>query len=60
VFTQAMTDFFGAASATAAGASAVQATLPLIGPFETCPPILRMSVHRGRPEVAVIRSNRRE
>ena len=31
-----------------------------IGTFETCPPILRMSVHRGRPEVAVIRSNRRE
>jgi hypothetical protein len=25
------------------------------GTFETCPPILRMSVHRGRPEVAVIR-----
>ena len=31
-----------------------------IGTFETCPPILRMSVHRRRPEVAVIRSNRRE
>src|SRR5438874_11982594 len=31
-----------------------------IGTFETCPPILRMSVHRGRPEVAVVRSNRRE
>jgi hypothetical protein len=30
------------------------------GTFETCQPILRMSVHRGRPEVAVIRSNRRE
>ena len=30
------------------------------GTFETCPPILRMSVHRDRPEVAVIRSNRRE
>jgi hypothetical protein len=30
------------------------------GTFETCPPILRMSVHRGRPEVAVVRSNRRE
>jgi hypothetical protein len=22
------------------------------GTFETCPPILRMSVHRGRPECA--------
>ena len=22
------------------------------GTFETCPPILTMSVHRGRPEVA--------
>ena len=32
----------------------------VVGTFETCPPILRMSVHRGRPEVAVIRSNRRE
>jgi hypothetical protein len=30
------------------------------GTFETCPPILRMSVHRGRPEVAAVRSNRRE
>jgi hypothetical protein len=30
------------------------------GTFETCPPILRMSVHRARPEVAVIRSNRHE
>ena len=27
---------------------------------EHCPPILRMSVHRGRPEVAVVRFNRRE
>jgi hypothetical protein len=26
-----------------------------MAPFETCPPILRMSVHRGRPEVAVVR-----
>jgi hypothetical protein len=25
-----------------------------IGTFETCPPILRMSAHRGRPEVAVV------
>jgi hypothetical protein len=24
-----------------------------LGPFETCPPMLRMSVHRGRPEVTV-------
>ena len=32
----------------------------VVGTFETCPPILRMSVHRDRPEVAVIRSNRRE
>jgi hypothetical protein len=30
------------------------------GTFETYPPILRMSVHRGRPEVTVVRSNRRE
>src|SRR5438034_6539762 len=30
------------------------------GTFETCPPIVRMSVHRGRPEVAVVRPNRRE
>jgi hypothetical protein len=28
--------------------------------FQTCPPILRMPVHRGRPEVAVVRTNRRE
>jgi hypothetical protein len=28
--------------------------------FQTCPPILRMPVHRGRPEVAVVRPNRRE
>jgi hypothetical protein len=35
VFRQAMTDFFGAASATAAAASAVPATLPLIGTFRT-------------------------
>src|SRR5258708_2663251 len=26
-----------------------------LGTFETCPPILRMSVHQGRPEVAVVR-----
>jgi hypothetical protein len=31
-----------------------------VGTFETCPPILRMSVHRGRPEVAVVRPNRRD
>ena len=31
-----------------------------VGTFETCPSILRMSVHRGRPEVAVVRSNRRD
>jgi hypothetical protein len=30
------------------------------GTFETCPPILRMSVHRARPDVAVVRPNRRE
>ena len=30
------------------------------GTFETCPPILRMSVHRSRPDVAMVRSNRRE
>jgi hypothetical protein len=28
------------------------------GPFATCLPVLRMSVHRGRPEVAVVRSDR--
>ena len=27
-----------------------------VGTFETCPPILRMSVHRSRPDVAVIQS----
>ena len=32
----------------------------VVGTFETCPPTLRMSVHRGRPEVAVVRPNRRE
>jgi hypothetical protein len=31
-----------------------------IGTFETCPLVLKMSVHRGRPEVAVVRLNRRE
>src|SRR4029453_12391417 len=31
-----------------------------IGTFRTCPPNLQMSVHRGRPEVAVVVSNRRE
>ena len=31
-----------------------------VGTFETCPLILRMSVHRGGPEVAMVRSNRRE
>jgi hypothetical protein len=30
------------------------------GTFETCPPIPRMSVHRGRPEVTVVRPNRRQ
>jgi hypothetical protein len=30
------------------------------GTFETCPPILRMSVHRGRPEVIGGWSKRRE
>ena len=30
------------------------------GTFETCPPIVRMSVHPGRPEVAAVRPNRRE
>ena len=30
------------------------------GTFETCPPILKMSVRRGRPEAAVARSNRRD
>ena len=31
-----------------------------LGTFETCLPMLRTSVHRGRPEVAVVRSNRRD
>jgi hypothetical protein len=31
-----------------------------IGTFETCLHILTVSVHRGRPEVAVVRPNRRE
>ena len=26
----------------------------VLGTFETCRPVLRMSVHRGRPEVAVV------
>ena len=30
------------------------------GTFETCPPILRMSAHRRRPEVAVVRPTRRD
>jgi hypothetical protein len=30
------------------------------GTFETCQPILRTSVHRDRPEVAVVRLNRRK
>jgi len=38
----------------------VRLTTSGFGTFETCPPILRMSVHRRRPEVAVDRSNRRE
>jgi hypothetical protein len=33
--------------------------LSVAGTFETCLPILRMSVHRGRQEVAVVRPNRR-
>src|SRR5258708_4162770 len=32
----------------------------VFGTFQTCPPILRMSVHWGRPEGAVVRANRRE
>jgi hypothetical protein len=35
---------------------AVHESLP--GTFETCPPILRMSVHRARPEVAPAKSTR--
>jgi hypothetical protein len=38
----------------------VTALMSVVGTFETCPPVLRMFVHRGRPEVAAIRSNRRE
>ena len=34
-------------------ASAISA----IGTFETCPSVLRMSVHRGRPEVAVVEAH---
>ncbi len=37
-----------------------RSSMSVSGTFETCPPILRMSVHRGRPEVAVVRPNRRE
>jgi class 3 adenylate cyclase len=33
---------------------------PACGSFETRPPILGMSVRRGRPEVAVVRPDRRE
>jgi hypothetical protein len=32
----------------------------VVGTFETCPPVMRMSVHRGKSEVAVDRPNRRE
>jgi hypothetical protein len=35
-------------------------TTAACGTFGTCPPILRMSVHQGRPEVAVVRPNRRK
>jgi len=41
-------------------AAGYRAAISCVGTFETCPPILRMSVHRRRPEVAVVRSNRRE
>jgi hypothetical protein len=34
--------------------------MSLVGTFETCQPALRMSVHRGRPEVVGPRSNRRD
>jgi hypothetical protein len=37
---------------------AIATSIP--GTFETCPPIPRMSVHRGRPEVALVWPNRRE
>jgi len=33
---------------------------PQVCTFETCPPILRMSVYRSRLEVAVVRPSRRE
>ena len=49
MFTQAMTDFFGAASAAAA--SAVPATLPLIGTFRTWPRWPTMSAVGGTAEV---------
>ena len=47
-------------SATPASSDAASATMSLVGTFETCPPILRMSAHRGRPEFAVVRPNRRD
>jgi len=31
-----------------------------VGTFETCQPNLKMSVHRGRPEVAGLRREQRE
>jgi hypothetical protein len=39
---------------------AIAAHESAVGTFETCPSILRMSVHRRRPEVAVVRPNRRD
>jgi hypothetical protein len=49
VFTQAMTDFFGAASA--AGASAVPATLPLIGTKRTSREMRFTSATRSKADI---------
>jgi len=39
---------------------AVSASMSLVGTFETCRWTARMSVHRGRPEVSLARSERRD
>jgi hypothetical protein len=49
----------GSGSASERASQSRQSMSP-VGTFETCPPILSMSVHRSRPETAVVRPNRRE
>jgi flavin reductase (DIM6/NTAB) family NADH-FMN oxidoreductase RutF len=44
---------------SSAGEGSSYAPISAFGTLETCPPVLRMSVHRGRPEVAVVRQTRR-